>query len=652
MQINDATSIRKDLQGLRAIAILLVVIYHAGVSWLPGGYIGVDVFFVLSGFLITKLLVKEWNSTGCIQLSTFYARRIKRLLPASLFVLLITIIVSMLFIAPIEQGRESRFALRTLFFMSNIHSANQATNYLAADSDPSPFLHYWSLAVEEQFYLVWPLLLALTLKMIGRKSRIFPFAIALFVFSSFLLLQWLNVHSKSWAFFSPGSRAWELLIGATVAFWTRERSISFFPQWLSVLGLILIVGSGMLFNGQTNHPSELTIIPVLGTVLLLITGESNGFISKYILQNRWMVWIGDRSYSWYLWHWPIQVIGISYFQTNHELVGIVLAILSLGISALLYFPLEVYPRKSIWLGQSKRRVYSMAVICLGIVLIAIWGWKKGVPYFLKTELQAKAAFARVDLPSIYASGNHADLFDVTPKPYTEKAPSSKGNMILFGDSHAATWFPVIQKIANQEGYSFSSYTKSSCPAVRSVIGNRQLKRDYTECRDWQLAVMDQIRNDAPDIVVISNSSDYLTDEFVSVENWAKGIVEMLELFDTLNSQVVWIRNVPSVEYDVVGCLSKEDWKPFGNKDRCTLKISDNQSRKVAWDIETRIVKSYPNVVLLDPESWICEQEECNIQVDGGLKYRDGNHLTQSFVLSLYPQFDSFFKGIIGASHGN
>ena len=251
-----------EIQGLRALAAILVLIFHA--KLLSGGFIGVDVFYVISGFLITGLLLKELNTTGQISLKAFYLRRSKRLLPASFLVLFVTAIFAWLILPPISRGSIGRDLIATTLYISNYLFAWWENDYQNLNATPSPFIHYWSLAVEEQFYIFWPLLLIALAKF--KSAKKFVVAFSLVTIASFALGGWLTVVAPIWAFYSLPTRAWELSVGALIALLPSLRRQN---PWLAITGLVLLALSAFWFNETTAFPGLYALVPVLGTAALL-----------------------------------------------------------------------------------------------------------------------------------------------------------------------------------------------------------------------------------------------------------------------------------------------------------------------------------------------------------------------------------------------
>ncbi len=304
---------RRDIEGLRAIAVGVVVLYHAHFLGLRGGFVGVDVFFVVSGFLITSLLLREHSASGRISLARFYGRRVRRLLPASCLVIVGTVVAGNIWLEPLRLRDLGADAVASGGFVANVVFAQRGTDYLQSALPPSALQHYWSLAVEEQFYVVWPALLALLLWKGARSTARAAIGISMLSVASFIVCIWQTSASQPWAFFGLHARAWELGAGALLAIaWPRIVAVS--PRVRGLVGWVgmaAIVAACFAISEAMAFPGVLALVPVLGTVLVLSAGDDATRGPVMILRNPVMQWIGARSYSIYLWHWPALIIGES-----------------------------------------------------------------------------------------------------------------------------------------------------------------------------------------------------------------------------------------------------------------------------------------------------------------------------------------------------
>jgi peptidoglycan/LPS O-acetylase OafA/YrhL len=304
---------RGDIEGLRAVAVLLVVLFHAGLGF-SGGFVGVDVFFVLSGFLITGLLVRELDATGTISLAQFYARRVRRLLPAAILVLSVTLLLSIAFVPPLLLPGVAGDVAAAAAYVSNIGFALQATDYFAAGQVPSPVLHFWSLGVEEQFYLFWPAILLLVAGAArGRGVRV-GVTVAGIAAASFALSLWLTGANQPWAFYSLPARAWELGLGAMLA--VAGTGLRAIPRALAVAagwaGLALIVVAGIALDPATPFPGTAALLPTVGAAFVVVAGaQGTRYGPGSLLASPIPRFFGRISYSLYLWHWPLLVIPVA-----------------------------------------------------------------------------------------------------------------------------------------------------------------------------------------------------------------------------------------------------------------------------------------------------------------------------------------------------
>lgn len=351
---------RPDIEGLRAIAILLVVAAHAGIDAFAGGFIGVDVFFVLSGYLITGLLLQETRQRGDVNLPAFYARRLRRLLPALVFMVLGTLALASVLLAPWEQLQQIFSAGAALLWLSNLHFAFAQLDYFGPASESNLFLHTWSLGVEEQFYLAWPVLLLLFLGRFseegkGLDERRLVWWIAVATAASFALSAYLTITKPIWAYYFPVTRAWQFGVGALALIWSvrhdhanaqiEARSStqrnSMLLRWAGWLGLAAIVASSLWIDEDMPYPGTVSLIPTLGATLVLLSGTvaNRGSVAT-LLTTRPLQAIGRVSYSWYLWHWPVLLLGMTLVPSGSTLHVAGLVVISLALAALSYHAVE------------------------------------------------------------------------------------------------------------------------------------------------------------------------------------------------------------------------------------------------------------------------------------------------------------------------
>ncbi len=355
---------RPDIEGLRAVAVTLVVLAHLGLGF-PGGYIGVDVFFVISGFLITRLLVGEVEQTNSISFRKFYARRVRRILPAACVVIVGTTLACLKWDSPLRVRTDAIDGLYSAFSGINWRLAAGGTDYFSLGAAPSPFQHFWSLAVEEQFYFVWPMLLLVTGVLVGRRygrRKAVVWALLSIMAMSLFLSITTTQSSPSWAYFGTQTRAWELALGAliavTVDVWTRMPPA--LASQMSWLGLGLIGLSSLVFTSSTEFPGRAVILPVVGSALVIAGGcPAWPRSAEWLLRRRPMQFVGKTSYSWYLVHWPILMIlplaldhALSFTEKWMVLFG------SLFVAVLMHYLIEQPIRVQPSLARRPRRQLS------------------------------------------------------------------------------------------------------------------------------------------------------------------------------------------------------------------------------------------------------------------------------------------------------
>jgi peptidoglycan/LPS O-acetylase OafA/YrhL len=374
---NVKPQFRPDIEGMRTIAVGLVLLYHFYDKPFTGGFVGVDVFFVISGFLITALLLRERSRTGRISVIRFYARRVRRILPASTLAVMATLFAGYYFLGFIAGNSIAIDAQWTAIFAANVHFALVGTDYLGSQLPPSPLQHMWSLGVEEQFYVVWPaLFLAIVLIVRGARHRGGLAAIlAAIIAASFAWSVIETTTNATWAYFSPLTRAWELALGALIAV-SAPAIAAIAKNWLyevcAIMGIAGIAGSALLFTGATPYPGYAVALPVVGSGLLIAAGCGNPATSiGRLLSWRPMQWIGARSYSLYIWHWPVLTIATQF--AGHELNGwqkTGLLALSVVLSALSYRLVENPIRHSKMLASRTWLALLFGLVLIGGTVVA------------------------------------------------------------------------------------------------------------------------------------------------------------------------------------------------------------------------------------------------------------------------------------------
>ncbi len=650
---------RTDIEGLRGIAVLLVVLYHAEVPGFSGGYVGVDVFFVLSGYLITGILVKEVEETGRVDLLRFYARRARRLLPAAALLLACVGAFAFVYYAPLAQIDLAKTALASAAYVSNLFFGLRATDYLAVDAETNPLLHMWSLSVEEQFYLFWPaLVLGLLVGLSFRKPRRTPtlnrrrlvWGIVAVATASFALTLLLNgVGWTHWAFFSSPTRVWEFALGGLAALVpSLELGRRSFAHVLGWLGLAAVILAGSLYTARTPFPGWTALLPVLGTVFVLRAGTAEvkkGADRGLALVLSWspLRFFGRLSYSWYLWHWPALVFAREYGDLT-PLQTLAVLTLSLGLAALSYRFVENPARRSRTLG---RTVYGAtllgALALLSISLSASW-WGVAAAQSRSPE-QRRYIAAQEDKPTVSNWRCTVQRLETRLADCNEGPADATFTVALYGDSHAAQWAPALQEAASRRGWRLLYFLKVGCPGIDIMLFAQSLGRDYTECDVWREAALERMKEVRPDLVVMSSFSHY---GVLDSQDWRVGSEAIFADLAAIAESVVVLRDSPLPEGDVPACLSRKTWRRTLGLDvgerSCDFPARNWKSVEV-FEAQQEAAREFRNVHLLDLTDVICPEGVCVVQTEERILFRDYNHLTASYVRSLSGRLERAFGAV-------
>lgn len=435
---------RTDIEGMRAIAVGLVVLNHAGVPWLPGGYIGVDVFFVVSGFLITKLLIDEASERTSIDLLNFWARRARRILPMSILVALLTVVAGLFTLEPGKVRELSAVGLGALGFCANIVLFFRTSDYLSGVTAPSPLRHFWSLAVEEQFYLLWPLLVFVTVKFGKVHWKKWLLGVGVVTGAASLAASILITKGNPGAgYYLPHARFWEISAGALLAL--AGSRVDKIPSMLRAvvgwIGLVAVIGSAVWFTEKTIFPGYAALLPVAATVLILIAGSAKfGPISLLSLEP--LQSLGSRSFSLYLWHWPLLVLVEARFGTPSAWLKTLIVVAAIVLSAISYRVIENPVRHNAWLSDISVRSLSAAGIALSLSLSAVVVLFAVAPRIDAGAIQMAEAQAMQASQQTQETQDAVISEDVSVKPQVVLPPVKPVNVLLLGDSTMASlrWF--------------------------------------------------------------------------------------------------------------------------------------------------------------------------------------------------------------------
>ncbi|MGD9849880.1 MAG: acyltransferase family protein [Nitrospirales bacterium] len=634
---SSAHSIRHDIQGLRALAILLVLLFHAGFPFLTGGYVGVDVFFVISGYLITRMLVVEKEQTGSINLPAFYARRIRRLLPAATVTLAATALVIFALYSPLEQSQLIRSFFASVMYLSNMWFAYQSTDYLGDNVEIDPFLHTWSLSVEEQFYLFWPFLILLLPIKTSKTSNLqklitlVGFVFLVSIIASILI----GKISQPWAFFASPFRAWEFATGSLAFCIDHRKTIisAILSKRMVSTGLSAILLAALYYDKSTPFPGFYALLPTLGTLLVLIGGrQHNWFIA--LSKFPWIRWLGDISYSLYLWHWPLIAIPLSLtgeLSTFERCCCVGLALI-LGTLSFRYIENPIRFNHTLSLAPIRGLALGIGLTLFGVSLT--FTLRSLANAELQTIKQFDVLSVRSFLSEVYIDGCHLGYTSIAFPDCSYGTSTSQKTLVLFGDSHAAQWFPALEKFSSLYGYKLISLTKSACPSAHATPYNKAFGRPYTECDAWQNLVFERIIQERPLLVILSNSSAHVgtKDTQISESDWIKGMQETLAVIQKSGAKTLIIRDTPRFPHDIPTCLSRAIWTETPTN-QCDAPISQALDTTL-FTLDQATAKNFQDVRFLDFSDVLCKEDQCQAMINGHIGYKDTHHLALPMVQDL------------------
>ena len=602
-----------QIQGLRALAALLVTIFHARL--LPGGFIGVDIFYVISGFLITGLILREIESTGKLDLQSFYQRRIKRLLPTSVFVLFVTAIVGMFVLPVITRDALGRDLFAAATYISNYLFAWWENDYQNLDATPSPFIHYWSLAVEEQFYVVWPVFI-LFLSRYGKRA-IFR-GIAVTTFLSLLLSIYQTQTSPIWAFYSLPTRAWELGFGALLLFVPETFWKNRFIPWFGVIGIAI---ASFRFDENTAFPGINALLPVVSTAVLIGSIAIWPRAFNDLSNNRISQWLGAISYPLYLWHWPALVLPSSALgrplRIRERLFCIVLTIVLAHFTSK-YIEQPIRHKKI-----SGKKIYTFFAATTAVSLIAGLVISSTSSSMI-TVKGTNYKFNLVDVmqkPAVYGDNCHSNYGETESGECTYGDLNSATTIVLYGDSHAAQWFPALEQLANEKGFKLVSLTKSACPSVDVPRADQGAYKNI-HCEKWRENSVKRIKEIKPAAVILSSYQHFSPpSRFSDVDKWwIDGQKRLLSSLSGSSEHLIYISDTPRPMRDIPNCLASRDVKSCNTTERTPVKI----------------IRGFD---IIDPAPWLCTSI-CPAIQDGYVVYRDASHISVAAALALKPQLEA------------
>ena len=661
---------RADIQGLRAVAVLVVVLYHAHVGF-SGGFVGVDVFFVISGFVITQLLWREAETTGRTSFRDFYSRRVKRILPALAVMLAVVLPASTLLAAYEAQASTARTGIAAALFNANNYLAYFGLDggYFAVGATSNPLLHTWSLSVEEQFYIGFPALLAF-LFWLGRRQRTRrPFfigvgglAVASFVLSVAARRGWLPVGSgTAAAFYLAPFRAWEFAVGALVAgvVACRPTVLSRWRPVLSTVGAIAVIASALVFDDATVFPDFAVLVPVLGTAMLLVGGlTSRQNPITYVLTRRPMGFLGDVSYSWYLWHWPFIVFGRAMWQEVGAAAPLA-AVLSLVPAVLSYRLVEDPIRRRPLV--SMRRVALLAAACMVLPVIGSFVLMAGTSRLVSSD--AVVPFVR-HVDSAEGCDSRIPLDERPQDSCLWTVDDPQGEILLVGDSNAGQFTEAVLASAEELRMNVRVATFSSCPMI-----DLRLFLDGDEnhnCHKFVHGALDWMRANPSTLVIVASASDgYIEGERFALASgasdapasdpaakaaiWESALVDTLRAIRETGAMALVVHPIPKIWFEwrprlaapARLLLGPEGFAASVSRDEAVVR------RSRALDAERGAAAS-SQAATADFFERLCPAARCWTYRDGRWLYRDQGHITVAGAVLLTPEFTREISALLAS----
>lgn len=696
---------RQDIQGLRAIAVVAVILDHL-LHWPTGGFVGVDVFFVISGFLITGLLLREHDKTGTISFQGFYLRRVRRIMPAAVTVLAVTVGVSFLLFNVARAQQTVTDAIWSFFFSANWHFAAVGTDYFQASGPISPLQHFWSLAVEEQFYFVWPWLMLLIFFLGGRAAKwdtarahkAIAIAMSLIVAVSFAWALVDTMDSPTVAYFSTFSRAWELGIGALVAvfgaLFTRiPNAVRPVIAWMGIAGIVWSV-----FNVRTDmaFPAPWAAAPVLATALVIIAGTGGEQRFLWPLTNRGTSYVGDVSYSLYLWHFPVIILLASLVKEDSPLYISLAVVLMVGLAVSAYHIVEKRILDSTWLDYSpkanlvrrqrrhkgrkpvKLRTQLVALGLLAVAAVGVSAYALVTPQPVTTVAlpvpsasavtgapaadtplssrtpSIQAALSAKDWPaltpdlgSLESKGRDNVSCQFGPKDSLPSETDVEGKClngeksaaklaVLVGDSYAAALSSGIIDALSPDGWKVIVLTKNSCPAI-SVAVKLESGEAYPGCTDFQKFAAAQVARLAPDMVILSSWNGQIVDRLASGATGAAALSEWKTAFQASTASYSQAAaKVVAISPPPHGKNLQECATPLSHPSDCKSPVSESFLSYVAAEQSAVAAVGKQSAKYVSMLDWFCTAGQCPPFIGANPVYVDGGHLTNTAAKAIAP----------------
>jgi len=653
--VRESTHRRADIQGLRALAVLLVVAYHAGLP-LHGGFAGVDVFFVISGFVITATLVRELSETGRIRLGHFYARRVRRLFPALTVMLVFVALVGTLGSPIAAQETAGMTGIAATLFSANYYLYHLGSGYFDVAAGLNPLLHTWTLAVEEQFYLVFPVLLLVSWRL-GRRWLAVGVIGAASVASFYLAYKYSLAfriggvqNPARFGFYASPSRAWEFGGGSLVALGVPVFRRLFFPaaDVVAAVGLAWLAAGLLLLDGPGVLSASETVLPVAGVCLLLVAGSGQRSLVAGLLGVRPATWIGDLSYSFYLWHWPLIVFARALWPATPH-IAVAAAAFSLLPAWLSYRYVESPIRRSPRVRG--RLVVALAAACVGLAGTASAGLAL-TPHVLSAspEVRSWQRMERLHADETTGCSDDTPLGGRSDGRCSWPVAGSRGTVVLIGDSNAGQFTEPFVRAANKLGLTATVATLSSCPFANLHVSGTNI--GDAPCWEFDHASLRALLRLRPRLVVVAARTDHYVEgtkiglgglsggttysPSAKALLWRTGLEDYLRTLGSAGIPALVIHPVPVLEIDPGTCAVFRVLTERCTADAARHSVDRYLERSVR--AEDAAVSAVPSASAVSLEPLLCSARQCPSTRRGLMLYRDGTHLSVDGALTLTGEF--------------
>ena len=621
-----------EIQGLRAIAVLSVVVYHFDSRLLSGGFVGVDIFFVISGFLISGLLINEVKQNSTIDFKAFYGRRIRRLLPAATLVTLTTLFFSRLIYAPLRWRDIGYDGLFTSIYGANFHFYFSQIDYSNLGSKPSPLIHFWSLAVEEQFYFIIPVVLICIYKF--TQSKNLNRYLYLLFYMSFIESIRLTRSNPQFAFFSISTRFWELGAGTLIyIFSDKLRKLKFKPRAaLALFGYCALLYSLLIFNDQLPFPGSRALVPVLGASAIIAASLSGVFPFSRILSSKLALWIGAISYSLYLWHWPAIRLLSELTRKPLPLWSVIILLPALMYISYLSFRFVETPFRSnsLLIKNSTNSLIAGAVL----MVLTISGSAALVTYKsnnVSLDGLSISSLQAAIVPPASCMSTDNKLSEIGCVQGNE---SSHRDVVIFGDSHADQWVPVLNQLGKKNDFKLHIFTKAGCSPFEirkyQVFAERKtnLEIDNKDCQDFRLKSYQLIRNLGGSPTVLLSSLPYINGPENIHNFWNIGVKKTIKNLGLPKSQIVILGDTPYPTVNVADCVSNliSNSQNQIRKGECSFAMNSSRLQVDSLDEERRLAGEL-GIAYQSTITWFCDRGVCPPLINKVLVYRDASHIS-------------------------